>query len=228
MSFKKNNFVYLFISFIALWTLISFVMMGNIKAQDTKNEKSTLHIKAGELNNNEGLIILSGGLTIVKDDINLKSPDGEFDDEENKIILTNGVDMDYSEGKITAQKMTGYFDRNDFIFENNVKMDYNPQEKNEEGERKKFTLESSDLEINSETQSFSAENNVTIDYDQKIIKGNKADYDGENEILTVTEEVYIREENGDWIRSDKAEFDLSTGEEDFKATGNVEIEITLD
>lgn len=206
--------------------LAGFVV--SVNAQEEESEKSTLHIKAGELNNKEGLILLSGGLTIVKDDITLKSPEGEFDDEENKIILTNGVDMDYADGKITSQKMTGYFDRDDFIFENNVKMDYNPQEENEEGEKKKFNLESTKLEINSETQSFTAENNVTIDYDQKIIKGNKADYDGESEILTVTEEVYIREENGDWIRSDKAEFDLSTGEEDFKATGNVEIEITLD
>jgi len=216
---------------MVLMMALGMMLVGfaaGVHAQEEDSEKSTIHIKAGELNNKEGLILLSGGLTIVKDDINLKSPEGEFDDEENKIILTNGVDMDYEDGQITSQKMTGYFDRDDFIFEDNVKMNYNPQEENEEGEKKKFTLESTKLDINSETQSFTAENNVTIDYDQKIIKGNKAEYDGENEILVVTEDVYIREENGDWIRSDRAEFDLSTGEENFKATGNVEIEITLD
>ena len=227
MSRRDYSYVKLMFLLLALGMMV-ITFAVNVNAQEGENEKSTLHIKAGELNNKEGLILLSGGLTIVKDDITLKSPEGEFDDEENKIILKQGVDMDYSDGKITAQKMTGYFDRDDFIFENDVKMDYNPQEENEEGEKKKFTLESSNLEINSETQSFTAENNITIDYDQKIIKGNKADYNGEDEILTVTEDVYIRKENGDWIRSDKAEFDLSTGQEDFKATGNVEIEITLD
>jgi len=219
------------VKMMVLMMALGMMLVGfaaGVHAQEEDSEKSTIHIKAGELNNKEGLILLSGGLTIVKDDINLKSPEGEFDDEENKIILTNGVDMDYADGQITSQKMTGYFDRDDFIFEDNVKMNYNPQEENEEGEKKKFTLESTKLDINSETQSFTAENNVTIDYDQKIIKGNKAEYDGENEILVVTEDVYIREENGDWIRSDRAEFDLSTGEENFKATGNVEIEITLD
>ena len=219
------------VKMMVLLLALGMMLVGlslSANAQEEEAEKSTIHIKAGELNNKEGLILLSGGLTIVKDDITLKSPDGEFDNEENKIVLTNGVDMDYADGKITSQKMTGYFDRDDFIFEDNVKMDYNPQEENEEGEKKKFTLETAKLDINSETQSFTAENNVTIDYDQKIIKGNKAEYDGESEILIVTEEVYIQEENGDWIRSDRAEFDLSTGEENFKATGNVEIEITLD
>ena len=224
---KNYSGVKIMILLLALGMMLSG-LAGSAAAQEEEAEKSTIHIKAGELNNKDGLILLSGGLTIVKDDITLKSPEGEFDDEENKIILTNGVDMDYADGKITSQKVTGYLDRDDFIFENNVKMDYNPQEENEEGEKKKFTLESTKLDINSETQSFTAENNVIIDYDQKIIKGNKADYDGENEILVVTEEVYIQEENGDWIKSDRAEFDLSTGEEDFKATGNVEIEITLD
>jgi len=224
----KNNSVFKVTILLLAFGLIVSGVTPNIYAQENNENKSTIHIKAGELNNKEGLIFLSGGLTIVKDDITLKSPEGEFDDEENKIILTNGVDMDYADGKITSQKMTGYFDRDDFIFEDNVKMDYNPQEENEEGEKKKFTLESAKLDINSETQSFTAENNITIDYDQKIIKGNLAEYDGENEILVVTEEVYIQEENGDWIRSDRAEFDLSTGEENFKASGNVEIEITLD
>mgnify|MGYP006272189893 FL=1 len=224
---KNYSGVKIMILLLALGMMLSG-LAGSAAAQEEEAEKSTIHIKAGELNNKDGLILLSGGLTIVKDDITLKSPEGEFDDEENKIILTNGVDMDYADGKITSQKVTGYLDRDDFIFENNVKMDYNPQEENEEGEKKKFTLESTKLDINSETQSFTAENNVIIDYDQKIIKGNKADYDGENEILVVTEEVYIQEENGDWIKSDRAEFDLSTGEENFKATGNVEIEITLD
>ena len=224
---KNYSGVKIMILLLALGMMLSG-LAGSAAAQEEEAEKSTIHIKAGELNNKDGLILLSGGLTIVKDDVTLKSPEGEFDDEENKIILTNGVDMDYADGKITSQKVTGYLDRDDFIFENNVKMDYNPQEENEEGEKKKFTLESTKLDINSETQSFTAENNVIINNKKKIIKGNKADYDGENEILVVTEEVYIQEENGDWIKSDRAEFDLSTGEEDFKATGNVEIEITLD
>ena len=227
MSNKGYSIINILFLVLALVLMICSLTVI-VDAQESQNQKSTLHIKAGELDNKDNLILLSGGLTIVKEDITLKSPEGEFDNQKNKIILVKGVDMDYSDGKITAQEMTGYFDRDDFIFEKNVEMDYNPQETNEEGKKKKFTLESSQLEINSETQSFTAENNITIDYDQKIIKGNKADYDGEKEILTVTEDVYIKKENDDWIKSDKAEFYLSTGKEDFKATGNVEIEISLD
>ena len=227
MSNKGYSIINILFLVLALVLMICSLTVI-VDAQESQNQKSTLHIKAGELDNKDNLILLSGGLTIVKEDITLKSPEGEFDNQKNKIVLVKGVDMDYSDGKITAQEMTGYFDRDDFIFEKNVEMDYNPQETNEEGKKKKFTLESSQLEINSETQSFTAENNIIIDYDQKIIKGNKADYDGEKEILTVTEDVYIKKENDDWIKSDKAEFDLSTGKEDFKATGNVEIEISLD
>ncbi len=214
---------------IVLGITLSCFASGVVLAQNEgDSKKSTIHIKAGELKNEDGLIYLSGGLTIKKDDITLKSPEGEFNDEENKIVLNNGVDMVYTDAKISAKEMTGYFDNDDFVFENNVKMDYNSGEENDKGKNKKFILESSSLEINSESKSFIAENNIIIDYDDKIIKGNKAEYDDEKELLIVTENVYIREENGDWIKSDKAEFDLGTGKETFTAVGNVEIEISLE
>ena len=219
----------IFVLVVVVVMTLSFFGSEDVLAQnEDDSKKSTIHIKAEELKNEDGLIYLSGGLTIKQDDITLKSPEGEFDDEENKIVLNNGVDMDYTDAKISAQEMTGYFDNDDFVFENNVKMNYNSGEENEEGKNKKFILESSYLKINSESKSFIAENNIIIDYDNKIIKGNKAEYNDEKELLIITENVFIREENGDWIKSDKAEFDLSTGEETFTAVGNVEIEISLE
>ena len=209
-------------------TLLYFASGAVLAQNEDDSKKSTIHIKAGELKNEDGLIYLSGGLTIKKDDITLKSPQGEFDDKENKIVLNKGVDMDYPDAKISAQEMTGDFDNDDFVFENNVEMDYNSGEENEEGKNKKFILESSFLELNSESKSFIAKNDIKIDYDNKIIKGDEAEYNDEKELLIITENVYIKEENGDWIKSDKAEFDLSTGEENFTAVGNVEIEMSLE
>lgn len=225
MLFKRiflKKYLYLFL--IMLLTISSLFSIS-IKAQE--DEKSTIQIKAGELNSKDGTIFLNEDLRIIRDEITLKSPEGEFEEEEEVLTLTKGVNMEYEYGAITSEKMTGHFSRDDFIFEDNVKMNYNAKEENEKGEKKKFDLESSYLEINSETNSFMAEEDVTINYDDRVIKGNIAEYDNQNEILIVKEKVYIQEENGDWIRSDRAEFNLSTGEEDFKALGNVEIEIGL-
>ena len=226
MAYIKKGII-LFSVFILMISLFSagsvFAQSNGDGEEKNTSKKSTISIKAGRLQNEKDLIFFSDGLEIKKDDITLKSPEGEFDDNENKIILKDGVEMLYSEGTINSDKMTGYFDDDEFIFENKVKMKY----KSEEDENKNFDLESKKLQINSESQSFTANENVVINYDKKVIKANKAKYDSEKELLVVTNDVHIKKENGDWVKSDRAEFDLSTGEQNFSAEGNVEIEITL-
>lgn len=230
-TLTKNNpyipkIANLFLAIFLITVLLPFsvVLADNGENKPNKENKSTVHIKAGHLKNEGDLIKLSGGLTIKKDDITLKSPEGEFDNDKNKIFLIDGVEMDYDSGEIRSREMTGWFDEDNFIFKNKVMMDYDSKDDKD----KKFTLQSSHLDLNSETKSFTAKDNVLIDYDKKIIKGDKADYDDKKELLIITENVNIRKENGDWVKSDRAEFDLSTGEEDFTAEGNVEIEISLE
>jgi lipopolysaccharide assembly outer membrane protein LptD (OstA) len=208
------------ITMIFLLLITTFYTI-NVGAQA---KDSTVQIRAGFLKNKEDKVELSKGVEIKKDEIELSAPKGTLKREEKKLILTEGVKMNYDQGKIESQKMTGWLNDDRYLFEKDVIFDYKPQEKGKKG----FVLRAPYLEMWSEEKSFIAKKGVTIDYDQKILKAEKAEYIDEKDQLILRENVYIKEENGDWVKSNKAVFDLGTEQESFTADGDVEIKIMLE
>ena len=64
-----------------------------------------------------------------------------------------------------------------------------------------------------------------INYKGRILKGETVFYNEEEETLELIKDVYIEEDNGDWVKSERAIFYLKT--EEFVAEGNVELEVDL-
>ena len=220
---KRNSINSKNLILITLVSLLVIACFFSIKV-DAKSNDSTIQIRAGFLKNKGDDVELEDGVKIIKDDINLKAPRGTMNREEKKIILTEGIEMNYNQGKIKSLEMTGWLNDDRYLFESEVVFDYQPQEEGKKG----FVLKAPYLEMRSEEKSFIAKKGVTINYDQKLLKAEEAEYIDQKEHLILRKNVSIKEENGDWVKSKKAIFDLSSGEEVFTADGDVEIEIKLD
>ncbi len=202
-----------------IWILFVIIIFG---LSPGLNAKSTVQIRAGSLRNEDDMVYLSDGVEIIREDVNLSSPRGEMNREKRELTLTDGVKMDYDQGKIESQQMKGWLNDDRYLFEEDVVFDYS----SEENERE-FTLYSPYLEMNSAERSFQAEDGVTIDYQDRELKAEEARYSEEDQLLVLERMVEIEEESGDWIKCERAEFDLSSGEESFTADGNVEIELQI-
>ncbi|MFP4017486.1 MAG: hypothetical protein ACLFUI_10690, partial [Halanaerobiales bacterium] len=105
-----------------------------------------------------------------------------------------------------------------YIFEDDVDMIQNL----DDGE---FSLLSPYLELMKEDNSFKANKGVVIEYNGRTLKGDEVLYNDQEETLELISNVYIEEEDGDWVRSKRAVFYLKT--EEFSAEGDVELEIDI-
>ena len=185
-----------------------------------ENEEA-VYINASRLEYQEEKTILSGGIKIRKKETVINALQGELFRDERKMILEKEIDVEYPDGKVKSKLLTAFLEKEEYIFENEAVLNYTLSD------GKEMILESDYLKVFGEDNSFTAKANVEIDYDQQKFKGDKADYDGESEMLELTGNVRI-EEDDDWISSDKATFNLQEGEEGYTAEGNVEIKMILD
>lgn len=190
----------------------------NINGEANEN---TVYINASHLEYQEDKTILSGGIKIRKKETVINALQGELFRDERKMILEKEIDVEYPDGKVKSKLLTAFLEKEEYIFENEAVLNYTLSD------GKKMILESDYLKIFGEDNSFTAKENVEIDYDQQKFKGDNADYNGESEMLELTGNVRI-EEDDDWISSDKATFNLQEGEEGYTAEGNVEIKMVLD
>lgn len=190
--------------------------------QDSDANEEAVYINAQNLDYQDEKTILSGGLEIRKNDTEIKSEQGELFRDENKMLLKENIKVVYPDGEVSSELLTAFLKSEEYIFENNVKLDYKLQ--NQEGN---LLLTSNYLMIYGENNNFTAEDDIVIDYEDQKFKGDKAEYDGDAEQLLLTGNVKI-EEGEDWIKSDRAIFNLGEDDEGYQAEGNVEIKMILD
>jgi len=219
-----NNFKFKFMILILLLllTLNFTAVLAQDNNQAENNEADTVYIDADQLEYKDEKTILSGNLVIRKENTTIKASKGELLREENQLKLEENINVEYEDGNVTSNNLTALLKAEEYIFENNVKMDYLLENKEEN-----MHLESDYLKIFGENNSFNAKNNVSIQYEGRNFKGDKAEYVGEEEILYLTGNVLI-EEDEDWVKSDQAKFFLGSEEGGYTAEGNVEIKMTLD
>lgn len=190
------------------------------EVSEAEANEEAVYINAEKLDYQEEKTLLSGGVRITKGDTIINALNGELFREEQRMILKEEIDVEYPDGKVTSELLTAYLQEEEYEFEDNVTLNYQLSD----GE---MLLTSSYLNIFGENNSFRAEDEVEIDYDEQKFRGDQADYDGETEMMVLTGNVEI-EEGQDWVKSDRATFNLAEGEEGYTAEGNVEIKMILD
>jgi len=215
------KFVLVLIIFISLVTTAPVLAQEEETDSQAAENENAVYINASRLEYQEEKTILSGGVTIRKDETIIKALTGELFRDEQKMILEEEINVDYPDGTVTSKLLTAFLESEEYIFENEAELNYNLSDDEE------MFLTSDYLKIFGDNNSFTAEKNVEIDYDQQKFKGDQADYDGETELMHLTGNVEIEEED-DWVRSDQATFNLKEGEEGYTAEGNVEIKMILD
>jgi lipopolysaccharide assembly outer membrane protein LptD (OstA) len=207
---------------LVLALVISLPVLAQSEAEENSVEnEEAVYINASRLEYQEDKTILSGGVQIRKDETTIKALQGELFRDEQKMILEEEIDVEYPDGKVKSKFLTAFLETEEYIFENEAVLNYILSDGDE------MILMSDYLKIFGDDNSFSAEKNVEIDYDNQKFRGDKADYNGETEMMELTGNVEI-EEDQDWVRSDRATFNLKEGEEGYTAEGNVEIKMILD
>jgi len=208
-----------------LLLFLVLINTGSIYAQEEETEASpnqqAVYIDAENLKYEEEKTILGGGVTIRKNETTITARDAELIRETQKMFLENSISVDYPDGKVFSDKLEAMLETEEYIFTENVRLEYDLSE-----EGKNMLLNSEYLRIFGDDKSFVAEDNVVIDYDNQKFRGDDAEYDGASELLVLTNNVEI-EEGDDWVKSDKATFNLAEGEEGYTAEGNVRIKMIL-
>lgn len=190
------------------------------EVSEPEENQESVYINAENLDYQEEKTLLSGGVKITKKDTTINARSGELYREERRMLLEEEIDVEYPDGHVTSDLLNAFLEEEEYEFEDNVTLNYQLSD----GE---MILTSQYLKIFGDNNSFNAKDDVEIDYDDQKFRGDNADYDGETEMMDLTGNVEI-EEGDDWVRSDRASFNLAEGEEGYTAEGNVEIQMTMD
>ncbi|MFW6021984.1 MAG: LptA/OstA family protein [Halanaerobiaceae bacterium] len=183
------------------------------------NNSEKLIIRTSILNSTEGKIEGSGGMTMIKGDVEINAERGIFHEEDDLAEISENVLLTHIDGEITSEEMEAYIKEDRYVFRQNVNM----TQQLDDGQ---FTLESPYLELFQEDNSFEANQGVVINYNERTLKGDDVFYDDQEQTLELVGNVYIEEEDGDWVESNRAIFYLET--EQFTAEGDVSLELEIE
>lgn len=218
---RTKKILYLILLFLLI-SVIANSTYAQEEVSETEANQQAVYIDAENLKYEEEKTILGGGVTIRKNETTINALDAELIRENQKMFLEKNISVDYPDGKVFSDYLEAMLDTEEYIFTENVRLEYDLSE-----DGKNMILNSEYLRIFGDDKSFVAEDNVVIDYDNQKFRGDNAEYDGESELLVLTNNVEI-EEGDDWVKSDKATFNLAEGEEGYTAEGNVRIRMILD
>ncbi len=185
---------------------------------DDQAEEETLVIKTGHLNSTDGRIEGTNGMTLVKGDVEINAEQLIYYEDEKRAEIEGDVLLIHDKGEISSEIMEAWINEDRYVFRNNVRMLQNL----DDGE---FSLKSPYLELMKEDNSFTANQGVVIEYNGRILKGEEVLYNDQEQTLELIANVHIEEDNGDWVRSERALFYLET--EEFTAEGSVELELDI-
>ncbi|AZO93168.1 hypothetical protein [Halocella sp. SP3-1] len=155
---------------------------------------------------------------IIRNDIVSKAEEGEYFKNENKIVLRNEVRVEYDKGNIAAEKMSALLETEEYTFNDNVILRCRLEDKD-------FKLKAPYLLMYFTDNSFAARKGVIIEYNRRTIKGDNVKYNSKKKLLNFSGNVCIEEDNGDWVKGDKAVFYLEKAE--FIVGGEVSMEVKI-
>lgn len=203
---------------VILLLICNLLFAGLVRAAEEGVEEDAIIVKASQVHYKEDSFKGEGGITLVKRDIIARAEEGEYFKNENRAVLVNEVEVEYDKGNVKADKMTALLKVEEYTFNNNVVLKHQL----EDGE---FDLKSPYLLMYFTDNSFEARKGVVIDYNGRTLKGDNVDYNDQEQLLELSGNVYIEEDNGDWVKGNQAVFYLET--EEFTVDGGVELEIKI-
>lgn len=185
---------------------------------DANPAKESLIFKTGKLISRDDKIEGINGATLIKGDVEINSERVVYFEDEKRAEIEGDVVLVHDKGEISSETMTAWINEDRYIFKEKVKM----LQELDDGE---FTLKSPYLELMQDDSSFKANRGVVIEYNGRTLKGEEVLYNDQEQTLELISKVYIEEDNGDWVRSERALFYLET--EEFTAEGSVELELDI-
>lgn len=213
----KKSFPMILLLMLIFFSYVIF-FNGEIRGEEGSARKNVLIIRTGRLNSTEGRIEGSDGVVLIKGDVEIKGEKLLYFEKEKRAEISGGIKLTHEKGEISSQSMEAFVEVDRYIFREEVKM----LQRLEEGD---FNLSSPYLELLKESNSFRANRGVVINFKGRTLKGEEVFYNDQEETLELVKNVYIEEDNGDWVKSERAVFYLKT--EEFIAEGNVELELDL-
>ena len=182
--------------------------------------ENTVQLRAGYLNYLDDKIELSEGLTMIRGEVTVSALRGDYFREEQEAELEDEIEMTFGQGKIISRRLTAFLETNRYVFREEVEFT------REQGPRI-IVLKAPYLEVDEEADTFTAREGVEIDYEGRILRSREAHYEGESDQLQLSGDVEIEEDDGDWIRGQRAVFYPGAEEDSFQVEDEVELEIDL-
>src|SRR5690554_1451619 len=84
--------------------------------------KDTLIIKTGRLNSTEGQIEGTGGVTLLKEDVEVTGERLLYFEREKRAEISGGVNLVHEKGEITSNYMEAFIEDDKYIFQEEVEM----------------------------------------------------------------------------------------------------------
>lgn len=200
--------------------LIILALSVGVQAEEEEQEveKATLTSQNSQYKRSENIYTAWGDVRLDYQKDLITAQNLEMRRDEDLFLFSEDVHLQREDGdEIWSQKLEFNFNDDIMIARDQVRMEAYRQERY-------LDLESDYLKIWLETDDLLAKDNVILFYDEQEIRGNRLEYNDEEEELVVTEEAEIKDD-GDWMRAEKIVIDLE--EDIIDAKNSVELEFEI-
>ncbi|MFO7818838.1 MAG: LptA/OstA family protein [Halanaerobacter sp.] len=184
--------------------------------EETQQESNRANLKADRVRykKEEKVRIATGNVILDYKENHITSKELKMYNADNLLVFNDDVNLERPDETITSDYMEFKLDDDQLIAEENVVL-------NTTNNDKELYLTSEYLKLWTETDDILARQDVYMEYDGQKIRGEKLDYDAEEEKMTITKEAEIRED-GEWIKSERIVVDLEN--DNIDAQGKVQME----
>lgn len=201
-------------------------------------KKGTITAESFDYDKKGDFLIAKGNPKIEYKDYIITADLIKYYQEDKKAIMTGNVVVHQNETKITGNKIVGHLQDDRFIIDGNVYIYYpreddekKKKEDNKGKEAKKDIIEIKAEHVDYETgeyDSMIATGNVVMDVEDRTIKSEYLNYNGQEEVVIARENVEVTGEDEEVINSDEFTLYLEGENEGFEAKGQAKMEFTID
>ena len=225
---KNYNYkrIYFNKTLMTLFVLFLIIFLSFSASAQEEKEESEVNIQADNVTYDKSTdkMIFVGNVIIIQEDITLTAQEADFDVDKKIGQIKGDIKLVQTDITITGEILEAFLNDKKYIFQEKIILVQ--ERKDQEEKEDNITWNCSNLVIFTDTQDLTATGEVKILKKDYIITAGKADYNDEEQKITLTGKVRIEEEGGRWITGEKAVFFIDS--ERLEVEGNVRSGIKLD
>lgn len=220
----KNNWIILGLISLILVSIVSFSVGAEPEAkQESEAELVEINSDNARLERQTNLYIWTENVIMEYKETTINSERLEIDRDENIAYFSEQVALNRSRPE-TDEPQQIWSRELEFDLATEILIAREEVELTSTKHGKPLNLTSEYLKLWTESDDMVAENEVVVDYDGQMMRGEHMEYTADEDKMVMTEEVEIRED-GEWLKSERATLWLE--DDVLEAEGQVEMEFEI-